>query len=108
MRATRSEQTLRRLFAWLRWSGQELTPELEQAILQTLAEAVEAGAQDLFGVCLCTLQERGLVTRPGPVRVPMISDRKSTRLNSSHVRISYAVFCLKKKRRWSMNSGGVQ
>src|SRR5690554_1994259 len=26
-----------------------------------------------------------------------ISDRKSTRLNSSHVRISYAVFCLKKK-----------
>src|SRR3989442_10505528 len=25
-------------------------------------------------------------------------DRKSTRLNSSHVRISYAVFCLKKKR----------
>src|SRR6202453_4140852 len=27
------------------------------------------------------------------------SDRKSTRLNSSHLRISYAVFCLKKKRR---------
>src|SRR5690554_7294193 len=27
----------------------------------------------------------------------MIVDRKSTRLNSSHVRISYAVFCLKKK-----------
>src|SRR5437868_13244348 len=26
------------------------------------------------------------------------SDRKSTRLNSSHVSISYAVFCLKKKR----------
>src|SRR5690554_7051645 len=26
-------------------------------------------------------------------------DRKSTRLNSSHVRISYAVFCLKKKRK---------
>src|SRR3989442_4600953 len=28
----------------------------------------------------------------------MPSDRKSTRLNSSHVRISYAVFCLKKKK----------
>src|SRR5690554_7060407 len=26
-------------------------------------------------------------------------DRKSTRLNSSHVRISYAVFCLKKKQK---------
>src|SRR5690606_41489109 len=27
----------------------------------------------------------------------LIADRKSTRLNSSHVKISYAVFCLKKK-----------
>src|SRR3989442_1795070 len=27
-----------------------------------------------------------------------VGDRKSTRLNSSHVRISYAVFCLKKKK----------
>src|SRR2546430_12905192 len=28
------------------------------------------------------------------------ADRKSTRLNSSHSQISYAVFCLKKKKRW--------
>src|SRR5690606_41018788 len=28
---------------------------------------------------------------------PSLADRKSTRLNSSHVKISYAVFCLKKK-----------
>src|SRR3712207_8363989 len=28
---------------------------------------------------------------------PRLSDRKSTRLNSSHANISYAVFCLKKK-----------
>src|SRR5690554_7103649 len=28
-----------------------------------------------------------------------LKDRKSTRLNSSHVRISYAVFCLKKKKK---------
>src|SRR5690606_41519406 len=28
---------------------------------------------------------------------PAAADRKSTRLNSSHVKISYAVFCLKKK-----------
>src|SRR5690606_40505446 len=28
----------------------------------------------------------------------LVLDRKSTRLNSSHVKISYAVFCLKKKR----------
>src|SRR5207249_6595699 len=30
---------------------------------------------------------------------PISLDRKSTRLNSSHVSISYAVFCLKKKKR---------
>src|SRR5690554_7312305 len=29
-----------------------------------------------------------------------LKDRKSTRLNSSHVRISYAVFCLKKKKKY--------
>src|SRR5690606_40705922 len=29
----------------------------------------------------------------------LIGDRKSTRLNSSHVKISYAVFCLKKKKK---------
>src|SRR5690625_6291344 len=29
----------------------------------------------------------------------LVEDRKSTRLNSSHVAISYAVFCLKKKTR---------
>src|SRR5690554_5558137 len=31
-------------------------------------------------------------------REEILTDRKSTRLNSSHVRISYAVFCLKKKK----------
>src|SRR5437868_12470935 len=35
--------------------------------------------------------------RRGPGIVP--GDRKSTRLNSSHVSISYAVFCLKKKKK---------
>src|SRR3989442_4591834 len=36
---------------------------------------------------------RVCISRCGSAR----RDRKSTRLNSSHVRISYAVFCLKKK-----------
>src|SRR5699024_11565016 len=35
-------------------------------------------------------------TQQHPPAVPLL-DRKSTRLNSSHVSISYAVFCLKKK-----------
>src|SRR5438552_8727188 len=34
---------------------------------------------------------------PGGLRRLVMSDRKSTRLNSSHQIISYAVFCLKKK-----------
>src|SRR5690606_41228853 len=33
-----------------------------------------------------------------PRAFPTRADRKSTRLNSSHVKISYAVFCLKKKK----------
>src|SRR5207302_10874344 len=34
---------------------------------------------------------------PAPLPAPPSQDRKSTRLNSSHVKTSYAVFCLKKK-----------
>src|SRR3712207_8070363 len=44
---------------------------------------------------------RGGVHGPGPgldpAALPPPQDRKSTRLNSSHANISYAVFCLKKK-----------
>src|SRR5699024_12756989 len=35
----------------------------------------------------------------GQLGLPGEQDRKSTRLNSSHVSISYAVFCLKKKKK---------
>src|SRR2546430_15655717 len=38
----------------------------------------------------------GLCARPA---VMVSTDRKSTRLNSSHSQISYAVFCLKKKKK---------
>src|SRR5256885_3612044 len=38
------------------------------------------------------------VSGSAPVRSPSELDRKSTRLNSSHLVISYAVFCLKKKK----------
>ena len=37
--------------------------------------------------------------RPSPVDPAGEKDRKSTRLNSSHALISYAVFCLKKKKK---------
>src|SRR5690348_18203929 len=55
-----------------------------------------------------------LVDRPQPEPVPQAAhavltgelraqDRKSTRLNSSHPSISYAVFCLKKKKNYTNN-----
>src|SRR5690606_39856466 len=40
----------------------------------------------------CSDHDRGI----GRIRAARDRDRKSTRLNSSHVKISYAVFCLKK------------
>src|SRR3712207_3489476 len=52
---------------------------------------------------VATTNENGKVTRNEPfsgtytVKADCTGDRKSTRLNSSHANISYAVFCLKKK-----------
>src|SRR3989442_4272779 len=43
-----------------------------------------------------------LLTPPKPKKQD--ADRKSTRLNSSHVRISYAVFCLKKKKKLKVST----
>src|SRR5437870_10611306 len=44
-------------------------------------------------------QREGRAARTRVARTRNRSDRKSTRLNSSHVAISYAVFCLKKKKK---------
>src|SRR3989440_5904816 len=40
-----------------------------------------------------------IITRTPSAAKATIADRKSTRLNSSHDQISYAVFCLKKKKK---------
>src|SRR5690554_1301692 len=53
---------------------------------------VSASSGEVSGDSLADLGTAG-------VDVDNVLDRKSTRLNSSHVRISYAVFCLKKKMR---------
>src|SRR5437773_8004466 len=58
-------------------------------------------------VCAFTRRRprRGRRRGPGRPRIRVASeqctapDRKSTRLNSSHITISYAVFCLKKKKK---------
>ena len=53
------------------------------------AQAEKAGIENAFDI-------RGFV--------PEYVDRKSTRLNSSHKPISYAVFCLKKKKTYTTNT----
>src|SRR5215204_7401235 len=50
----------------------------------------------LFRSCPASLSARSCPAGSGAPRAD--SDRKSTRLNSSHTVISYAVFCLKKKK----------
>src|SRR5436309_13531699 len=52
---------------------------------------------DVTGARADRLTRRGLNFVPQTANV-FPRDRKSTRLNSSHVKISYAVFCLKKKK----------
>src|SRR3712207_7525945 len=49
-------------------------------------------------------EDGGLDLAPGEVGgLGQPPDRKSTRLNSSHANISYAVFCLKKKKKFKIN-----
>src|SRR5687768_17832887 len=60
--------------------------EVKPAKQVTLAPAISQDQQIQFGDGIDALAKRGL-------------DRKSTRLNSSHGYISYAVFCLKKKKK---------
>src|SRR5688572_31601837 len=50
---------------------------------------------------------RALARDPAP-RGRLLGDRKSTRLNSSHSQISYAVFCLKKKKKAKTSTTSVK
>src|SRR3712207_8732781 len=50
----------------------------------------------IFGILLMDYFKANTIQYPGLMKET--PDRKSTRLNSSHANISYAVFCLKKKK----------
>src|SRR5258707_2339698 len=68
----------------------------------TLFRSRTSGHYRLFGFARFDqhtfLQMKRRVGSRGHNRVVRDQDRKSTRLNSSHANISYAVFCLKKKK----------
>src|SRR5690606_39640116 len=79
-----------------------LAPPADLALQEALG-AAEVGQADLGGVHRVQV-DQGVHQvehdRPGVLRTDpgeLLGDRKSTRLNSSHVKISYAVFCVKKK-----------
>src|SRR5690606_42140742 len=63
----------------------------DAAVRKRLSRARQALREDLLERSAWRARDRRLRTAA--------SDRKSTRLNSSHVKISYAVFCLKKKKK---------
>src|SRR5690606_41567456 len=73
---------------------------------QDLVELVQQGVGDALGQAVCDALDRldpvDRADQPRPFAAGVLDqqvDRKSTRLNSSHVKISYAVFCLEKKKR---------
>src|SRR5690554_555757 len=75
-------------------------PELTTAVVLVEQQSVPAVGIDIettLGVDVALTILEGGFNHVHPVQFPA-GDRKSTRLNSSHVRISYAVFCLKKKK----------
>src|SRR5262245_1893455 len=63
--------------------------QLQQFSPRTIDSYVEA----VFGLC------KHYKRSPDQIGIEEVRDRKSTRLNSSHLGISYAVFCLKKKKK---------
>src|SRR5690606_42156803 len=83
------------IFKRTMWSrrAQEYEAKIDSGDLVSIAEVVRdlhrAGGQPEQSYSERQLYEKALAR--------MARDRKSTRLNSSHVKISYAVFCLKKK-----------
>src|SRR6185295_8619735 len=71
------------------WSARSTTPACDGLVAKFMRHAPSGGTTSSPDVLIVALIHVA----------PMRTDRKSTRLNSSHANISYAVFCLKKKKK---------
>src|SRR5438105_8771060 len=81
---------------WKRWLGYTARPKGRLMIDAGARGAVEKKGSSLLPIGMASVH--GSFAK-GDVVALCHPDRKSTRLNSSHEWISYAVFCLKKKKR---------
>src|SRR5258708_25128182 len=73
----------------------KLTEQPNRSAWKTFIEEMEVTGAQLVGHITRLIAEGNVRT------IKVRSDRKSTRLNSSHQIISYAVFCLKKKKTYN-------
>src|SRR2546427_4959151 len=83
---------------------QRLSKQFEDRLGHLLVGSLVAGAKVVYLSRLALLEHErnalAVVLHIDPIALlKPIADRKSTRLNSSHSQISYAVFCLKKKKK---------
>src|SRR5690349_23047001 len=86
------------LFFFFFFQAEDGIRDLYVTGVQTCALPIFGNRADLIVLDRNILDETSGL--PADARVThTIADRKSTRLNSSHVEISYAVFCLKKKKK---------
>src|SRR3712207_8341585 len=75
------------------WVEGRLSEEEARAVKEQVAVADSATLADV-----AWLRKFARAAGGAALESPPAEDRKSTRLNSSHANISYAVFCLKKKK----------
>src|SRR5699024_5273216 len=94
------------------------SPEKRAEYVRKIMEGIEAKSQELADIMVSELGNSQTFSEEGQVPLSLkemeatlediknfkfeeeLEDRKSTRLNSSHVSISYAVFCLTKKKEY--------
>src|SRR3990167_7919292 len=93
-----SKETMSRLSNILSELKQETVGAKRTVKIETNDEFIVSGKEDVFKLRLdpeIKIYEPGTRIKQGDIIISTGPDRKSTRLNSSHSQISYAVFCLK-------------